>query len=209
MNKLKQLIRYVRYMLIWLFVEKPRGIDFHMRQKKIGIHSDLNNGYSLSPGRAVVPALKRINACKYDCLIDIGCGKGGVLYKATKFDLKRIAGVEIEKNIFDIAVKNFRKLKLSHRIELYNYDALDFEDYYKFNIFYLFNPFPLEIYRQIIFKIIDAAEYRAEKDRIYIICYGLCDEKTIMESGKFVLYDSFVDDEKNKPVRIYQYKNFN
>ena len=205
MKKLKQLRRYIRYMLIWLFVEKPRGIDFHMRQKKIGIHSESNNGYSLSPRSAVVPALERINVCKYDCLIDIGCGKGGVLYAASQFELKKIAGIEIEKRIFDIAVKNFRRLKLSHRIELYNYDALDFDDYCKFNIFYLFNPFPLEIYRQIVLKIIDALEYKAVKDRIFIICYGLCDEKTIIESGRFFLFDSFIEEEKNKPIRIYKY----
>lgn len=205
MNKFKQLIRYLKYALIWLFVEKPRGIDFHMRQKKIGIHSGQNNGYSLSPEKAVIPALEKINANKDDCFIDIGCGKGGVLYSACKFKFKRIAGVEIEENLCEVALKNFQRLKISNRVEVFNCDALDFAKYDEFNIFYLFNPFPLEIYRQILLKIFDATDNISDKDRIFIICYGLCDEKTIKESGKFILYDSFVDTEKEKPIRIFKY----
>ena len=206
LNKLKQFVRYLKYAFIWLFVEKPRGIDFHMRQKKIGIRSDNNNGYSLSPQSAVVPALQKINADSYDSLIDIGCGKGGVLYAASQFNLKRIAGIEIETSIYNVAVKNFRRLKLSHRIELYNCDALEFEEYEKFNIFYLFNPFPLEIYKKILLRLFDAAEKIENCDRIFIICYGLCDEETILGSDKFFLFDSFKDEEKNKPIRIYKYR---
>lgn len=205
MQKLRLYIRYIKYWLIALFIEKPRGIDFHMRQKKIGIQSDFNNGYSLSPKKAVIPALKKIEAGPNDALIDIGCGKGAVLHAACQFDLKRIAGIEIEKSIYKIAVKNFDRLKLSHRIELYNQDALDFEAYDQFNIFYLFNPFPMAIYKQILERVFQAVENIANKDRIFIICYGACDEKTIIDSGMFYLFESFSDEEKEKPVRIYRY----
>lgn len=205
LSTLRLYIRYVKYWVISLFIEKPHGIDFHMRQKNLGIHSELNNGYSLSPEKAVVPALRKIKACEKDSLIDIGCGKGAVLNAACQFDFKRIAGIEIEESIYKIAVKNFNNLKISDRIELYNQDALDFQGYDQFNIFYLFNPFPLDIYKQILGRIFSAIEDAAEKDRIFIICYGACDEKTIAESGKFYLFESFLDEEKRKPVRIYKY----
>lgn len=206
MKKFHRFIRYAKYWLIWLFIEKPRGIDFHMRQRKIGIHSKNNNGYALSPSKAVTPALEKIKAGKDDCLIDIGCGKGAVLYSASRFNLKRIAGIEIEKNIYKVAVKNFRRLKLSDRIELFNLDALEYKDYDQFNIYYLFNPFtPPEMYREILKQIFQATDRIADKNRIFIISYGACEVNTIIDSGKFYLFHSFLDSEKDNIVRIFKY----
>jgi len=74
-------------------------------------------------------------------ILDVGSGKGLILYLATKFKFKYIYGVEISKNIFDISINN---LKDKNNIKIFNKSFFDLEDkiFQEIDIYFLFNPFP-------------------------------------------------------------------
>ena len=140
MKRIKRFLRGVTLLAKSIFIEKPKGIDFSLRQKTHNIHAEGNNGYALTQKKAFDNIMKLIDINENDCFIDIGCGKGATLYYATKYPFKRIAGIEIEPSLYNIAQKNFKTLKLPD-IELFNDNALSFDKYSQFNVYFLFKPF--------------------------------------------------------------------
>lgn len=88
--------------------------------------------------------------------LDIGCGKGVVLKEAAKYLFQRIDGIEIQPQLVETAQKNFRILKIDDRIRCIPADAVEFEKYGDYNLFFLFNPFPAEILEKVIKKIMES-----------------------------------------------------
>src|SRR5262245_43054338 len=73
-----------------------------------------------------------------DVVVDIGCGKGRVLCCAARFNIREVSGVEISKNLCEIAGRN--AVRVSGRrapITIINTPAQDC-DYLNGTVFYLF-----------------------------------------------------------------------
>jgi precorrin-6B methylase 2 len=88
-----------------------------------------------------------------DVFVDIGCGKGRVICCAACFDIREATGVEISKNLSEIAKRN--AVRLSGRrapITMINTPAQDC-DYLNGTVFYLFNPFGALTLRTVLSKI--------------------------------------------------------
>ena len=133
-SNVKRYIRGIIFLLKYIFLEKPRGLDFSLRQRSHGILSKGNHGYALTQEKAFDDIMKHINITKQDKFIDIGCGKGGTLLYASKYPFKRIAGIEIEESLYKIAKKNFEILDMAS-VEIYNDNAVSFADYMGYNVF--------------------------------------------------------------------------
>ena len=201
----KRYSRYMTLLLRWLFIEKPRGLDFSMRNKSFGITAIGNNGYALTPTEVLHDIFADLDIENDDCFIDIGCGKGGVLRFACDYPFYRIAGIEVEPFLCDIARKNMGILGLQ-RTEIINSDATSFDHYQDFNFFYLYNPFSLDIYTtviQIILSIIK--ENRTPFSKIYLICYGKSDNNTIATSELFQLIKYSKDSVKDTDIHIWKW----
>lgn len=202
----KRYIRGVRFLFTSLFIEKPAGLDFSMRQKEKGIITDGNNGYALTEQKAFDQIMKYVKADSNDNFIDIGCGKGGVLRYAAKYGFGRVAGLEIEDSLYEIAVKNFKKLKLQN-IELYHDNALTFSKYDEFNVFFFFNPFETAVYQAVLDKIFESLKSRQGGQAVILICYGKSVPEHIQKSGLFSLVASYEDDVRGTGVCIWRQKN--
>lgn len=122
----KRLARGGYFLVKSLLWEKPRGIDFSMRQKSRGIKTKGNHGYALTQKRAFDNIMNRLSITEDDNFIDIGCGKGGVLQYASNYPFERIAGIEIEDNLYNIAVRNFQRLRMP-QIEIFHDNAVTFD----------------------------------------------------------------------------------
>jgi precorrin-6B methylase 2 len=88
-----------------------------------------------------------------DVFVDIGCGKGRVICCAARFNIREVTGVEISKNLCEIAERN--AVRLSRRrapITIINTPAQDC-DYLNGTVFYLFNPFGALTLRRVLLKI--------------------------------------------------------
>lgn len=204
-NKMLRLKRGIRLMSHYLFKEKIRGLDFSLRKLADPDKMEKNiHGYSLTTDDLISGIFKNIGITKEDNFCDVGSGKGGVLYSASKFPFNRIAGIELDKELHSIAINNFEKLKIKN-IELYNQDARNFSKYGEFNIFYFFNPFPLEIQKEvfeIIFNNIKNTKMNCFK-RIYLICMNCNNDDLINGSSLFQLEKAYKEKLRNYDVRVW------
>ncbi len=185
---LKRYRRYLKYTLQWLFLEKLRGLDFTMRDLSLLKETDgVLHGYSKTDDLHAREIFKALDVDKQKSILDIGCGKGAFLKEATEYDFSRIAGLEYVEELADIAKKNFKRLKLDKRIEIYCGDAAEFNLYGEFNVFYFFNPFDRSIMDNVIKKIIEK-----KKDKIWVVLHNpVCADVVIEHGGKEInrLYD--------------------
>ena len=203
---LKRYRRGAEYFFTSFFVEKPNGLDFSMRARD-GWRAG-NNGYSLTPKDLFNELFTHVPPpSTNDCFIDIGCGKGGGLRYAMGYSFGRIAGIEIERPLYDIACNNFKKLQAMNRVELYNEDATTFQKYSEFNYFFLFNPFPTEIYCRVLDEIFGCVTSgKMNHDEAFLLCAGRSEPDYIANSGVFDLAAAYVNEHDEREVKIWKWQ---
>lgn len=204
---IKRYLRYVKYLARYLLIEVPRGLDFTMRNKTVGISSEGSHGYALTPEKAFDQVISNLNIEVVDNFIDIGSGKGAVPVYASKYNFGKIAGIEVEEFLHLKAVKNLKILGLTSRIDLYLENALKFDKYQEFNIYYLFNPFSYDVYQQVVDKIIESLDNSLRLNKnVVLICYGDSDYEYIKQSNIFKLeYEGF-DNIRESRIHIWKVK---
>lgn len=88
-------------------------------------------------------------------LIDFGSASGRVCFYVDYFFNIKTTGIEIDKNIFNIAINNLNTYsKRKNKINFINEDVRDYKIKKEDNIFYFFNPFKFNIFEKIIKNII-------------------------------------------------------
>lgn len=200
---IKRYFRGVKFLFKSVFIEKPKGLDFSMRQKSIGIVTPGSHGYALTQEKSIDSIIKKLGVGKGDSFIDIGCGKGGVLRYVDKYCFERIAGLEIEDSLYKIAVKNFQKLKMPN-IELFHDNALTFSRYGEFNVFFIANPFTVDMHKQLIDNIVESI--KDSKKRIYLICYGGSIPEYIQSKNIFSKIEEYTDEVSGRKVCLWKSK---
>lgn len=204
----RELKRYIRggvFAAKSIFWEKPRGLDFSMRQKTIGIKAEGNHGYALTPKKAFDNMILRLDISASDKFIDIGCGKGGVLYFASKCPFGRVAGIEIEDSLYKIAVRNFQRLNTSN-VELIRGNAVTFDKYNEFNVFFIANPFDSDIYQKVVDSILNTLNASRNDSRVYLVCYGATITEYIRGKNLLEHIDNYTDRNGGREVNIWRWK---
>lgn len=190
-----RLKRYIKFLLQYLLYEKPRGLDFTMRdttllKKNEGIY----NGHSKTNEKHIQKIFQRVSLDNAR-LLDVGCGKGVVLKEAVKFPFEKVAGIEIRKELVQIAKNNFKILGIDDAVECIEADAIEFDQYGDYNVFFFFNPFSKEIMQKVVDKIIAS---RRKMDHIVTVIYHnpqfpmVFEDKTQVLS-KEILHDALKD----------------
>jgi len=156
-----------------IFWEKINNQDFSTITpiSDIGVEKDLQEKIhhgSNSCGKHLKNVFSFMRVDCNDSILDVGSAKGGAINCMRRFPFKKIAGVEISYSLYRVSIKNFKKY-YDLRIELFNCDARNFEEYSRFNMFYLYNPFNEEILEEVIKKIKNSIS----KDREIFIIYNL------------------------------------
>lgn len=183
-SKIRKLKRYSIYMVQWI-IERIHGLDFTMRDLTLLKESGgVMHGYSKTDETHARNILDSIGVCQENRILDIGCGKGAFLKEAARYPFGKIAGIEIDERLARIAKNNFRILKLTDRVKVYCTDALKFQYYGKFNIFYLFNPFEKELMETVIDRI--AASQVGKQEYLVILCNPVCASVIEEKGGKLV-----------------------
>jgi 16S rRNA G966 N2-methylase RsmD len=102
--------------------------------------------------------------------LDIGSGKGAVVVNAIRIGAKSATGIEFNEKLHLIAEQNFRVLRLHDKAKSINTDVIQFDGYYNYDYFFLFNSFDSEIYSEVISRMLDQTS-GSEGSRI-LVCYG-------------------------------------
>jgi 16S rRNA A1518/A1519 N6-dimethyltransferase RsmA/KsgA/DIM1 with predicted DNA glycosylase/AP lyase activity len=158
-NLVRRYCRYIYFALRVFLYEKPRGLDFHMRDKSLLKSSGgVLHGYSVTPTNHIKKIFSVFNITKNDSFLDIGCGKGLVLTTAAQHPYKEVAGLDIDERLIQIATKNMNILKLTDRVQLFAKNATDFEKYGVYNHYLFSNPFDASIMKIVLEKIMRERE---------------------------------------------------
>lgn len=194
--------RYIVFAAQYYFTEKPCGLDFSMRDLEIaeewgkGIH-----GYSKTNEKHLKSIFQRLPFMEGLRILDIGCGKGVVLKEAAKFPFDRISGIDINPKLIGIARKNMLRLHLDKRVLCKEADALEFQNYGDYNVFFFFNPFDGEILERVLNRILE--ETVMAQKRIYLIYHNPVFSKVIESKGIFTLKHKLYDSMKQYETYIY------
>ena len=105
-----------------------------------------------------------------DVFVDLGSGKGRVLLSVATKNLKKVIGIEIRKDMFDIAMENLEKSKMKNTpVEIVNADVATF-DMKEGTIFFMFNPFGINTQKRVLENIRSSLVVNPRQVRI--ICCG-------------------------------------
>jgi 16S rRNA G966 N2-methylase RsmD len=185
------------------------GIDITKTEslEDLGISANKGYLYEATRKRHISPFLKK-NSKLFNYnekIIDLGCGKGSALIALKEAGFKNVSGIEISEKLCSIAKLNLQKIKL-YDVNIINSDVLDFNQYEDFDIFYMFNPFPGEIIRNVMVKIELSLK---NKPREVKIIYMNPKHHTEIENSKIFkkLGEFNYDSERSIYRKIFVYKN--
>lgn len=157
-NMLRRWKRYLCFGVQYFLYEKPRGLDFTMRDISLFDKSQgLYHGYSKTDEHHLREIFGNLSFTGRDRLLDIGCGKGVVLLEASAYPFEKVTGIDIDERLITIARKNFQILRMESRVECIQSDAVKFEMYEEYNVFFLFNPFSAPIMEKVVDKLISVS----------------------------------------------------
>ncbi|MBR0382959.1 MAG: class I SAM-dependent methyltransferase [Eubacterium sp.] len=129
---------------------------------------------------------RHMNGGKGHSVLDIGCGKGLILYFFSSLDFDLVSGIEYNGKLCRIAKRNLRKV--SRPAKVYQADAVDFTMYENYDTFYLYNPFDEAIVEKCTDRIMSSLERRPRKLTV-IYCNPVCGDslkrKGFKEEGHF------------------------
>lgn len=191
------ILNYIKY----LFLEKPRGLDFSKPDTSFVKGDSLENYYSRTDHSTLKQVNDYLNLCTKDSFLDIGSGKGMVLYYFAKRNSGKICGIEKFDELANISKKNMQLLKIDDRVEIVTMDAMEFDRYDEFNYFFVFNPFKYEVAQAVIKKIMDSWQNNHREIRVvsvqaffneYFIRAGFVQEHVVKSKltgvGAYIFY---------------------
>ncbi len=105
-----------------------------------------------------------------DVFIDFGCGKGRVVFFIANNKLKKVIGVEIKKELVEIALQNKALLNPITPVEIIHEDAAKV-DVHEGTVFFFYNPFGLMTFSKVLSNIKES--FKSHPRNIRIIYYNI------------------------------------
>ncbi|MCL2592689.1 MAG: class I SAM-dependent methyltransferase [Defluviitaleaceae bacterium] len=115
----------------------------------------INFGYKPTPYRNLRKIFRKYKFTENNHLIDYGCGKGRVLFMAALNGCKKATGIEINSDMYDIAIDNVKSFNDKHkimdnRIQIINADAMKYQLENSADTFFFFNPFHMKVFIYVL-----------------------------------------------------------
>jgi SAM-dependent methyltransferase len=164
-----------------VFYEILTGVDFTkvIPVKDLELDPKIVSKCSPSAVKYLYKVLDYLKINKNKKILDIGCGKGYLIKFFKEYGYKRVDGLEISKRLTIIARNNFKKININTKI--YNINAINFKFWRKYDVFYLYNPFPEKIAQQVFFNIKE--QIKIFNKRFYIIYANPVCHKILIKNG--------------------------
>lgn len=186
-KRFKEFLRNM-FLALQIVVDKIRGVDFAVPV----YHDEINHVQTMSSTPMIKFVLRRYfkkeNITNDDAIMDVGCGKGRMVYFFTKFPFGAVGGLEYSEDVFNTAKRNIEKLKGLNigsesrgGICLVNGDAKYFRDYDRYNYIYLFNPFHGDIFEGFVNGLKESIKKRRRV--VKIIYFNPIDRDILVDAG--------------------------
>ena len=159
------------------------GTDFSYIDKSV--ETSINSPYYATPWASIHNLRQYIkndlDDGKNHKVIDLGCGKGYMLYIFSMHSFDKVSGIEYSRHLKQIASRNLRKLHMPTLPDIYRGDASLFREYSKYDVFYLYNPFDENTLQLVLGRIMDTL-YNHPRTLYLIYCNPLY-ENVLVEYG--------------------------
>jgi 16S rRNA A1518/A1519 N6-dimethyltransferase RsmA/KsgA/DIM1 with predicted DNA glycosylase/AP lyase activity len=164
-----------------IFYEKLTGVDFTkvIPVENLGLDPKIVSKSSPTTVKYLFKVLNYLKVNKNQKILDIGSGKGYAIKFFLSLGYQRVDGLEISKKLTMIARNNFRKINVNSKI--YNINATKFKFYGKYDIFYLYNPFPKKIAEDVFVNI--SKQIKIFKKRFFVIYANPVAHKVLIKNG--------------------------
>jgi hypothetical protein len=141
--------------------------------------------YEPSPWLALRRVLPQREVGPDDVLIDLGSGKGRIVYQAAKrYDLARVIGVELSAELTAAARENLAgrdgELRCTN-IERVTADALEYELPDDVTIIYLANPFAGPVFAAVVQQMLASQQRRPRTLRV--VYFNPVEEQQLLDAG--------------------------
>lgn len=178
-------LRYFKKVTYLATLKALTGLDFTGRSEDVEV--GLNGYEGCYPLNAL---LRRLKITEADSIIDIGCGKGLFLYYASRFQFRRIDGLEYSEELVRAAKRNVDLIS-DHRLHIYHQDAREYFDYDKYNYFFINNPFNAGVMESVIKRLKES--YRRNKRKMTVIYQFPFRLDLFRTYGFSIVYNKFPD----------------
>lgn len=176
---------------------------------QIGFYNSMHyHRYEPTPYWVLEKLLDEYDLNSDDHMVDFGCGKGRLNfflhYKTGAF----VSGVEMNEQFINEAEENLKNYtnKGKERIQFHCCLAEEFQIQPTDNRFYFFNPFTIQIFRQVLTNILLSVEEKYREVHL-ILYYPSEDYIYFLENQSvFELHKEIVLNEKNPFERILIYR---
>ncbi len=171
----------------WGVYEKE-GIDFVSKQSS---DSDGHNRYQVTRPQHLEylnSFFEKQSITESDSILDVGCGKGGMLAFFSNYDFGAVDGLEYSEQLCEICRNNMDKLNL--KASVINSDATAYEGLSNYNYFYLYNPFNEDLTRKFANQLLKSFNETSKYSRFYIIYTNPVNKHVFTDLG-FIIVDEF------------------
>lgn len=193
--------RWVKFFVNYIN-ERICGLDFSMvyvgqLQKEIAEF----HGYSMTDAGDMKRMLQAVPIdTGKAAFLDVGCGKGMCMKCAVESGYKKVAGLDLDQHLLDIAWSNMRKLNMDAHCIYAN--AIEFTGYADYDVFYFYNPFGRSIFEKVIQKIKESQE---ERNRDIWVLYYHPVFGELFESAGFTVENELHDKTRDTTTKYYHY----
>lgn len=182
------------------FYEKKLGIEttgLYYYRDRASAYRDAEN-YQATKYQLLEKIFCRLQLRPDDIFIDLGCGKGRVIFFVAREKIKKIIGVELDKKLVALARQNLGRLKINHPpIEIVQTDA----GRYRFRdetIIFLYHPFGQKTLRKVLDNIKKSLISQPRKIKII---YNNAVYKRILDNEDWLVGGRQI---KKTPVQVWQ-----
>lgn len=166
----------------WYGTETIQWVD----TKSLDISSEAKEHiapYKATKARPFRQLLRRLNLPKAETFVDFGSGKGRALLLAAEYGFQKVIGVEISKELCDVARQNAKIMGYESRIHPILSDVSTFVIEADQKVFYLYDPFDVVILRRILESLVASLEQHPR--RVWLLYNAPTYHDEVMEAGVF------------------------
>lgn len=148
-----------------------------------------SSGYGATRALPFFGLLKRLQLPKDQTFVDLGAGKGRVMFLAAQWGFKRIVGIEFSKPLCEIALNNLQVLRLRRLLQadadlrIVESDVTQYEFGPTDSILFLFDPFDAVIMNRVLENL--GSSIRRHPRPVWLIYNTPAEHSTVMASGVF------------------------
>ncbi len=157
---------------------EPAGLDFSL---ELVVDFDKSRGHNLritdpiTFRKVMKYFMKHYRRGSEISFLDVGAGKGLLLFEAKTLNLHKIGGVELSDKCFAALEKN-RSILQATDIECFHVDAMQLdEEIDDYNTFFLANPFPRPVMQGFLQCLVRSFE-RRKREIMVIYHYPTCED---------------------------------